>query len=390
LRILLLNQFYPPDVAPTGLYLHDLARELVARRHQVHVIASRRSYDGDGLFRSEELLDGVRVHRVAASGFGRTSSLGRLADYASYLLGGAARRMTFDADVVVSLTTPPWLGLVARLGAGRRIHWIMDLYPDVLHAHGIRAPLGVLTRLELAGARRVVALGDTMRLRVARYARDPVALPLWHAPGLAPWPDGEPNPLRAARGWRDGETVFMYSGNMGLGHRLGEFLSAAGRLGPSGPRWIFAGGGAQRHVVEEFRQSHPAARIELFSYASNADLRASLCSADVHLASLDSRWQGVMVPSKIQGIFAVGRPVIFVGGDDNEIAQWIRESGAGWIVRENDIDGLLAAVAAAPAERVRRGAAALDFARRRFAPAESVARLAELIEDARPPGPSAR
>ena len=71
MRFLLVNQFYPPDMAPTGQHLHDLARCLVTRGHSVRVLCSRRSYDGGGEYAAEETLDGVEVRRLSAFGFGR-------------------------------------------------------------------------------------------------------------------------------------------------------------------------------------------------------------------------------------------------------------------------------------------------------------------------------
>jgi glycosyltransferase involved in cell wall biosynthesis len=104
----------------------------------------------------------------------------------------------------------------------------------------------------------------------------------------------------------------------------------------------------------------------------------------VHLASMDSAWQGTMVPSKLQGSFAVGRPVLYVGGRDCETALWIQQSGGGWVVDENDVPGLLKAIAQAldPAERRRRGQAALEFARNHFIKSVSCGRFIELLEDA--------
>ena len=61
MQIALVNQFYPPDVAPTGHYLHDLARALVERVERVVVLASRRGYGGGGDYPPHELLDGVEV-----------------------------------------------------------------------------------------------------------------------------------------------------------------------------------------------------------------------------------------------------------------------------------------------------------------------------------------
>ncbi len=90
------------------------------------------------------------------------------------------------------------------------------------------------------------------------------------------------------------------------------------------------------------------------------------------------------MPSKLQAAFGLGRPVIFVGPRDSEPADWIAESGGGWIVAEGDVDGLLQAVAAAgdPAERRRRGEAGRAFARVHFDRATNTTRIAELLEEA--------
>jgi hypothetical protein len=84
MRFLLLNQFYPPDPAPTGWYLHGLARELVGRGHHVSVLCSRRSYDGKDSYPRRENLEGVEVSRLPATGFGRRGFVGKMADYGTF------------------------------------------------------------------------------------------------------------------------------------------------------------------------------------------------------------------------------------------------------------------------------------------------------------------
>lgn len=399
MRFLLLNQFYPPDLAPTGPVLHDVARTLVSRGHEVHVVSSRRPYEGGQVMRREERLDGVRVHRVAATGFGRLGFAGKLADYATFTLSAALRPLDLPLpDLVLSLTSPPYLGLLGSI-LGRhwgrpRAHWIMDLYPDVLAAHGlirdggaIQRSLAALARAQLGGSSLVISLGSFMARRVERYLASPTrhaAVPLWPPDGLRPWEEGRPNPIRQERGWAPEDFVAMYSGNMGLGHRFNEFLAAAARSGPAGPRWAFVGGGKRRAEIERFKASTPAARIELHPYAPGERLCDNLCAADLHLASLEPAWQGLMVPSKIQGILAVGRPVLFVGGRDNEISSWIHEAGAGWVVAPGDVDGVLRAIDEArdPAERKRRGSAAAAFAKERFDRSANSGRIADLLERA--------
>jgi len=415
MRITLLNQFYVPDVAPTGLYLHDLARVLAQRGHEVKVICSRRSYDGTKIFPRTEMLDGVEIVRLRATGFGRRGFLGKLADYASFygLLLVALMFTRKRPDLILSLTTPPYIGLLGKLAAlrhrCRHAHWIMDLYPDVMLAHGMARSgwfigmLRKLTRYQFKGADHVFTLGPKMAASVSAYlgtsaagkiAGDKTAstpqpspgvhwLCLWSNSEMSPWPENESNPMRTSRGWADDEVVFLYSGNMGLGHRFGEFLAAAKSLGSSGPRWVFAGDGKRRAEVVAAAKSMPTARIDILDYVPKAVLRAHLCSADVHLASLDSSWQGLMVPSKLQGSFAVGRPVLYVGGRDCETAAWIEESGGGWVVDENDQAGLLRAIQQSldPAERLKRGQAALAFARQNFQMSTNCQRMAQLLEE---------
>ena len=402
MRFLLLNQFYPPDVAPTGQYLHDLAQLLARRGHQVKVLCSRRSYNGTKCFLPYECLDGVEIVRLPATGFGRRGFLGKMVDYASFyvLLFIALMIQRKRPDLILSLTTPPYIGLAAKMAAKKygcaHAHWIMDLYPDVMFAHGMTAKssllsrsLSRLTRLQFNGAAGVIALGPSMAGRLSFYCDSRVVswIPLWTTLEPNDSPD-EPNPFRAARGWSGDDVVFLYSGNMGLGHRFGEFLQAAKQPADSRPRWAFAGDGKRRAEIEAFAKANPSARIQFVDSVPYSQLRAHLCSADVHLASMDSAWQGTMVPSKLQGSFAVGRPVLYVGGRNCETALWIQQSGGGWVVDENDLPGLANAIEQAcdPAERSRRGQAALHFARRNFLKSVACARFIELLETAGRPG----
>ena len=407
MRFLLLNQFYPPDPAPTGWYLHGLARELAGREHDVTVLCSRRSYDGGNTYPARQELEGVKIIRLAATGFGRRGFLGKLSDYATFYLSLAAGLLSSERkpDLILALTTPPYIGLLAKAAAWRHAcghaHWIMDLYPDAMFAHQMAPEDGPvsqllqnLTRLELRGAEAILCLGARMAEKVARYTENgkpPVtSIPLWSDPELTPWLAGEENPLRAARKWDSSEVVFLYSGNMGLGHRFGEFLETARRFGGSGPRWVFSGGGKRRSEVESFAKSHPEARIEFLDYVPQPQLRAHLAAADLHLASLDRAWQGVIVPSKLQASFAAGRPVLFVGGNCSETADWIQASGGGWVVEENDLDALFAAVTQAlnPEERHRRGQAALIFAQQNFRMSENCAGIARVLEGSPHPKPA--
>ncbi len=389
MRVILINQFHPPAVAPTGQVMADLARALAKRGHTVTVLCAADGYDdGSRTSRSRELVDGYAVVRLGILGGGRRHPLARLAGYGSFAAGAATWLATHarSGDVIVPLTTPPYLGLAVQAAAPRGaklVHWIMDLYPDVLAAHGACADgsvayhaLATLARRQWASASLVLGLGPMMEARLRRHLAPGAAstwVPLWGDASLEPAAE-EPRP--------DGPLRLLYAGNLGLGHRCQEFLAAAERCPDT--RWEFSGGGARRREVEDFVRGHPGAPVALSGYVPLERLHQHLTAADVHLASLQPAWQGCMVPSKLPSSFRAGRPVLFVGGEDNELALWIRESGGGWVVACDDVAGLCAAVEAArdPAERRRRGLAAQAFARERFDRGRNCARIADLIETA--------
>jgi colanic acid biosynthesis glycosyl transferase WcaI len=178
-RILFVNQFYIPDVAATGQLLADVAEELAAQGHQVHVICSRRTYTGGATtFAANELINGVHVHRVGATGFGRTTAAGRMVDWLSFYLLALWRALVMPKmDVCVSLTTPPLISLVglvlSKLKGTQSVIWVMDVYPDIAVAYDVLPGKGIsyrllsrVNRVLLRNAAAVISLGEVMTERL--------------------------------------------------------------------------------------------------------------------------------------------------------------------------------------------------------------------------------
>ena len=321
--------------------------------------------------------------------------LGKMADYAFFYLGVAWHLALIKPkpDRIVALTTPPYLSILARffskLRGGDHAHWVMDLYPDVMVAHGMLSQKGLparflegLARWGFGGRRSkmVLTLGPDMETRTARYLSPETPrewVPLWGT-AEATAPVSTPEKLEETKPQKP--VVLMYSGNMGLGHRFDEFLAAAASAGDDF-LWKFHGQGKRRAEVEKFLAENPGAQVTLGDYVPREELAAHLAAADVHLASLDPVWDGTMVPSKLQGIFAIGRPVIFVGSRTCAMGTWILESGGGWVVPPDDPAAMQAALQEARVAEIRnqKGKSALNFAERCFGTAENAERIAYLL-----------
>ncbi|MCX5889627.1 MAG: glycosyltransferase family 4 protein [Deltaproteobacteria bacterium] len=145
----------------------------------------------------------------------------------------------------------------------------------------------------------------------------------------------EENGFRRELGLSGEDFVVMYSGNMGVGHRFESILEAARRLRHDRKIiLVFIGDGAKKSQIEAFRQHYALERFMLLPYQPKERLRETLAAGDVHLISLDARVQGLIVPSKLAGILAVGRPVIFVGEANSSVAAAILKGSCGFVVPE--------------------------------------------------------
>lgn len=391
MRIILVNQYYAPDEAATAQMLGDLGAALAAAGHQVTAICCDRSYtDPARRYPARERIDGVEVDRVRAGALGRDSLLPRLTDYLVFMLG-AARRLLFAPrpDVVIVLTTPPLISflaiVIAPLRRFRVVFWSMDVYPDVAFELGVISPRSLagrtvraLSRLTIRRADVVVALGETMAGRLRSEARRLEIVHNWaDEAGIAP--------RRSKR--RNGQFTLQYSGNLGLAHEFETLLRAARRLSAEAPnvRLTIAGVGPRLEEVQRAARGLPNVSIRPFS--ARADLADALAAGDVHLITLRPNMPGLLVPSKIYGILAAGRPTVYIGPPVGEVADILREGRCGTIVGNGDVDALLDAIAAYASDRERlesEGCRARELFERHFTKKRATDHFLKIVDDLAP------
>ena len=387
IRALFINQYYWPDVSATAQLLADLAEYLVDREFEVDVLCSQGAYEasltnGAGAPPLMESYRGVGIRRLAPWGKRSKSVASRLSAYAGFHAQSMAwvARHGHRYDVIVTLTEPPLIGLHAVMGRRslarpvKHVVWCMDLYTDCMFALDIvkeSSPLGMsletMNRIELKHADAVVALGECMRDRLVGkgVAPDRVrTIGVWNR-GEALWPTpAEDNRLRAEHGLAD-KFVVMYSGNAGRSHSFGAIQHAMSTLRDDPVvRFLFVGGGRRSEEIDDYVDREKLTNVIKLPYFPRSQLNDSLAMGDVHLVSLHERMSGVVVPSKLYGAFAVGRPVLYVGPSDSTVARNITEADAGFALHNDDGPGLVRAIrslAASPAERARLGTNARSF-----------------------------
>jgi glycosyltransferase involved in cell wall biosynthesis len=355
-KVIFVNRFFHPDLAPTGIHAADVAFDLVAAGREVHAVTSRLAYDGGGAgYAAEETVRGVRVHRVWTTRFGRGSLAGRAMDYLSFYVSAffALAGMLKPADIVVAMTDPPLISVVAalaaRLRSARLVNWLQDVFPEAAARSELRllaGPLGAIARAKrdwsLRRASLNIVLGERMAAEVARLvpgARLRV-VPNW-ADGAAIRPMA-PAASALRREWGfEGKFVVGYSGNLGRVHDC-ETLLATARLLAGDRNVVFSFTGGGLHFARLRAAGMP--NVHVRGYVPVGRLGDGLAACDAHLVTLLPGLEGLVVPSKFYGVAAAGRAVIFVGDPDGEIARIIAARGCGVTVAAGDAAGLAAAI----------------------------------------------
>ena len=390
MKVSFFNRSYWPDKGSTGQLLTELAEDLVAVHGcEVEVVAG---YPLTGASPGSswrpvtlEQHNGVRIIRATGTRFSPRRFAGRASNYVTYFLSACYATFRIGrADVVVALTDPPIIGLAAawlsrRLGA-RFVFVSEDVFPEVallledFRSERVNRVLDRVNRYLLRRADRVVALGKTMRDRLVAKRADPAKIAIIHnwADCTAIVPEPKRNPFSIEHGLAD-KFVVMHSGNVGRGQGL-EALVEAAALVAQYPDVLVAivGQGIRRQTLERRVAAMGLSNVRFLDHQPRSQLRWSFASADVFLVSLRAGLAGYIVPSKLYGILAAGRPYIAAVDDASEVASVTRQHECGIHVPPEDPAALAAAIVrlysdstltAAMGTRAR--AAALEFDRPR-------------------------
>jgi colanic acid biosynthesis glycosyl transferase WcaI len=322
MRILVLNQYAPPDPAPTAKLIGQLAERLRAAEHEVTIIGTRQGYWRKRSTKERRL---VRELKALAGLF---------------FEGLRAKR----PDVLLSTSSPPGLLVVATIltviKRAKSAHWSFDLYPELALVLGKPFPrwvesfLYLVTRTCYRRADAVVALDEDMQSHIEKtYGVCPDV--------IQPWLLNQPAAIRANypsnKAFR-----WLYSGNLGRAHEWMTLLQSQQALEGRGLniKLIFQGGGPQWVEAQEFARTLNLAQVEWRSYAPEDQLVESLLAAHVLIVTQKPVTQGLLWPSKLSLVMTLPRPIIFVGPKDGAIARQLSGKSGSAVFAPGDSSAL--------------------------------------------------
>jgi len=397
MRITFVNRYFYPDISATSQLLTELAEDLEARGESVTIITGNTCYLTAERLPAYDTHRGVGIERVGFTSFGRSRTLGRLTDYLSFWVCAFLRAVRLkDQDSLVVLSDPPMLSLFAVMvrifNPMTTVCWLQDVFPDIAVRAGVigESVLAKMLRKVAVWSLRkmdhIIVIGRCMERRLLSSgvaARTIANIPNWADGCHIRSVSREDNPFASRHGLQD-RFVVMYSGNHGIVHEFDSLthLVRATRSVP-GICFCFIGEGAWKQQLIEMSRAEGWPHVMFIAYQPKDQLESSLSAADVHLVSLRAGMEGLCVPSKLYGALAAGRPVLFIGPAESEVAYTIRDARCGACVAPGDTAaavGVLLTLYRDEALREQQGSAAREYFDRYCDRSLSTNRFLQILE----------
>lgn len=415
LKVVILNQYYAPDVASTGHLLHELATELAGQGFSVKVLTSRPSYGPPETWVDcpmRETLDGVDVRRLWTTRFSKDNLLGRITNYVSFM-GQLFLRvlLTSRRDTVYLYTTnPPFLSIIGALVSlvrtHRYVHLLHDAYPQmatwvgtIKRGGAIERAWHLVNRLCYGRCREAIVLCQKAKGLVCETYR----VPREKVHVIPNWADGDELRRREKRDSRFAAQhglldrfVVMYSGNLGLYYEFETILDAAEKLRDTPFKLVLIGaGGKKQWIADQIRARglDASGTAVLLPYVPFEELPDSLSAADASLVTIAEGIEGISFPSKLYTSLAVGRPILALSEPDSELRELVNTQRVGRWAQLGDAATLATSIRGlmeSPDECAAMGERSRRLFERAFTKERCAAKYAEVLLAAHPLTPDER
>ncbi|MEL5895748.1 glycosyltransferase family 4 protein [Bacteroides sp. GD17] len=349
-RIWIVSEYYYPIVTSTGFYMTEIAEFLSRKGMDVHVICTGAKYNETASYvmKKYEEHNGVIIHRVLALGIDKNDFIKRALRIlaSSMCLFFLILKKVKKGDELLVVTNPAFLlvfmPLISFLKGIRYKLLVHDIFPENMVAirrmkdssfayHFFR----VIFNKSYSNADVCISIGRDMReiLRKKTQGKTNIVL-------IPNWADNEDiTPLCKKETFlykklHISSFIFQFAGNLGHAQGLDNILSAITLIDNEDISFLFIGGGAKADVIREFSRNRENVICLGFQDRSHQNDFLNMC--DVGIVTLSDGMYGLGVPSKSYNIMAAGKPILYIGDENSEIALCIKEYSLGWVVVPDD------------------------------------------------------
>ena len=354
-KILIINQYYPPDRSATAGILEKIVKVLSLKYH-ITVLSGRPSYLA--INRQEWKLikvlraKHVKIMRVGSTAFTRYKIIKRVSNYLSFLCLSLPVALMTRSDVFFSMTDPPLAGFIGAIAAKIRkkpfIYYIQDLHPDMALAAGMIKE-GKLSKIwhrlhlyVLNSANRLIVIGDDMKDRIlSKGINENKICVIRHGTSthhkLQRYDSDLIKKIRNKFAF-----TFIHSGNIG-GYGAWESIVRAIRMIDNDKiGFIFIGEGQYKKKLLEM--SEGIENIVFLPFQPREKFASVLMAGDVQIITIRNSLEGLVVPSKIYPILGANKPILGICSNKSDTARIIDKYQCGLVADPDSAESIAEAV----------------------------------------------
>lgn len=348
MRFVIYGVNYRPELTGVGKYSGEMAEWLMVRGHEVRVVTAPPYYpqwqvsEGYSSWRyRRESLDGVNVWRCPLWVPGSPSGLKRILHLASFALSSfpvMLSQVFWRPDIILVVEPPLFCApinlFVSRLCRARSWLHVQDFEVDAAFDLGVLSSprlRRIVLRIEswlMSRFDRVSTISEQMKIQLGTKGVPPekqVLFPNWVDIDKI-YPLESPSTFKEQLSIPASSIVFLYSGNMGEKQGL-EIVIEAARCLIDREKIVFVmcGQGAAYHRLRDLADG--LGNIHWLALQPLGRLNDLLNLADVHLLPQKADAADLVMPSKLTGMLASGRPILATALEGTQIAAMLESTG---------------------------------------------------------------
>lgn len=342
MKLLILTQYFPPEVGAPQNRLFELAVRLKKIGVDVSVLTAMPNYPQMKIYNGYEgkdymyeEIEGIPVHRSSIYLPKSKSIIQRLLNYFSFVYSSAqvGKNKVGDVDVIMCESPPLFLGYSAlylkRKKKAKLIFNVSDLWPESAEKLGVvtnKQMLKLAYKLEEKLYRKsVLVTGQTQGICKNINERFSEVKTYWLPNGVDVSyynPSTVTGNWRKENGFQENDILFLYAGIIGLAQGLEIILSAAEKVKDnSSIKFILLGSGPEKEKLQNIQKEKQLSNVYLFDAVSKTQMPQIVQASDVSIIPLRKLelFLGA-IPSKIFENLAMEKPVILaVDGEAREL-----------------------------------------------------------------------
>jgi glycosyltransferase involved in cell wall biosynthesis len=349
MNIILLNQYFSPDIASTGIYAADICSGLAKAGNKITVICAEPCYNENSppapYYEIDENMEIIRIRLGRWKG--RENLKKRVVGYLIYLIKSffLANQILKNerCHLIIAFHNPPLIGLIAAYFSKKYnknfIFIPYDIHPDILVASGWKLPylliklIERLNKITLNIATKIIVLSEDMRsLLVTKYSIDKCkieVIPLWALPEIA-----ENN--EEGKSVRSNKISLLYAGNMGYSHPVEDIVDAFKSVRELPIELIFVGGGVKKESIKKKIEKEGIKNIRFLPYQPIEEFKTLLLNSDACIVTLGKGLETFALPSRTFTYLSAGKPIIAYMNKHATLAKIIIENECGWVTETQE------------------------------------------------------